>query len=556
MIDPAGARLRTAAVTLAALVSLAPGAFAQGAASPASADEAFARPLSPGSVALLLQHSAAPGMPKRLVEALQDPRPEVRAIAARVAFTTRHTAIGPALGAALDRETNPAAAAEIVRALALILGAAGDERIARRLPELDSRATSAWLSTMARARPADVWARLSAVRMVDTGEMGKALAHLVATDPRAAEVAFAGLAQTPALEPVYLSFLAALHPAQPLPPWPILAPGLAADATRGSLLQLLIIREAANQPLPAEAVEALRLVDRSPDLAWLSLYRELARRGKTSPPPRQPQRDTILRIDPTALPASFLRDPMLARLDGDETAALRQLVGPSWAPSPLPSSTGRPDRRTGLDLTTGPDGSMTRLARPLSTVLMKDLQSLLACRPVEGNVAVVQVTYRPTGQVRSVVTTTHVDPDVCNQVAAIIAALDVAPGAEPIREGRVDRLVIGLRPGDLSCDRAAPATEATPERVGRRVTAPKKTRNVPPVYPRHVIAERVQGTVIADATITTSGCVVDAVVTQRVNADLDVSALAAIGEWRYQPALVDGTAVPVIMTVTVTFSLH
>ena len=45
-------------------------------------------------------------------------------------------------------------------------------------------------------------------------------------------------------------------------------------------------------------------------------------------------------------------------------------------------------------------------------------------------------------------------------------------------------------------------------------------------------------------------------VTRRVNSDLDVSALTAIGEWSYEPALVNGTAVPTIMLVTVAFSLN
>jgi TonB family protein len=92
--------------------------------------------------------------------------------------------------------------------------------------------------------------------------------------------------------------------------------------------------------------------------------------------------------------------------------------------------------------------------------------------------------------------------------------------------------------------------------VGSRVTAPKKTRNVPPVYPPDMIQARVQGIVLAQSLITTTGCVIDAVVTRRVHPALDVSALSAIGEWRYEPATLNGTVVPVIMTVTVNFSLR
>ena len=201
-------------------------------------------------------------------------------------------------------------------------------------------------------------------------------------------------------------------------------------------------------------------------------------------------------------------------------------------------------------------GSLTRLARPLSVLLMKDLQSLLACTPAAGNVAVLDVTYRPTGQVRAVSTVSPAARGGCAQVAALTAALDVAPGHRTVPESRVNRLVIGLRPGDLTCDRAPAVAEAPPERVGRRIRAPRKTRNVSPVYPPDVIAARVQGVILSEAMITTTGCVVDAFITRRVHPALDVSALVAIGEWRYEPATLDGTAVPVIMTVTVNFSLQ
>jgi len=109
-------------LSIAALVSCATAAAAQPASTelPPEVQTALARPLSPGAVALLIPYSATPAMARRWIEALEDPRPDVRAVAARVAFTTRLAAAVPALAAALDKETNSAAAAEIVRALALI----------------------------------------------------------------------------------------------------------------------------------------------------------------------------------------------------------------------------------------------------------------------------------------------------------------------------------------------------------------------------------------------------------------------------------------------------
>jgi protein TonB len=37
---------------------------------------------------------------------------------------------------------------------------------------------------------------------------------------------------------------------------------------------------------------------------------------------------------------------------------------------------------------------------------------------------------------------------------------------------------------------------------------------------------------------------------------LDVAAIDAVRQWEYTPTLLNGTPVPVIMTVTVTFRLH
>jgi TonB family protein len=479
----------------------------------------------------------------------------VRAVAARVAFTTRHAALAQALADALDKETNAAAAAEIVRALALIQGAAADDRISRRLPEFDARATEASLAIMVRVRPADVWARLTEVR-AGSGEIGRGFLHLVQADPTTAGAVFGRLPSDPRLIPAYEAMLGALRPTHPLPAWPILAPGLAAGATRATVLQLLVRRAAAGQSLPPEAVEAMRVIDQSPEFAWLVLYRELVRRGQVPAPARIPQHDTILRIDPTTLPSTFVTDPVLAWLDRGEVAAFRQLVGTSWTPFASPAATTAPRAVRLAEPVEDADGSVTRLARPLAAALTRDLQAILACRPIDGNVAVLDVRYRPTGQVRSVVSVVGIDPDGCSQVASLIAALDVAPGTPPIPDGRVDRVVIGMRPSDLSCDRFGAVAEAPPRRVGLRVRAPKKTRNVAPAYPEHLIRDRIQGVVIAESLITTSGCVVDAVVTRRVNAELDVSALAAIAEWRYEPAVIDGSTTPVIMTVTVNFALQ
>lgn len=67
---------------------------------------------------------------------------------------------------------------------------------------------------------------------------------------------------------------------------------------------------------------------------------------------------------------------------------------------------------------------------------------------------------------------------------------------------------------------------------------------------------RVQGQVTIEATISPSGCVADAKVTRSVEIPLDLAALRAVLRWRFTPTLLDEKPVPVIMTVTVNFTLQ
>jgi len=83
---------------------------------------------------------------------------------------------------------------------------------------------------------------------------------------------------------------------------------------------------------------------------------------------------------------------------------------------------------------------------------------------------------------------------------------------------------------------------------------PRKIKDVPPVYPENAASARVQGVVILEITIQPDGIVGDAKVL-RSTPLLDEAALAAVKQWIYEPTLLNGVAVPVITTATVTFSL-
>jgi protein TonB len=78
---------------------------------------------------------------------------------------------------------------------------------------------------------------------------------------------------------------------------------------------------------------------------------------------------------------------------------------------------------------------------------------------------------------------------------------------------------------------------------------------VAPVYPQIALASRVQGTVILQAVIDEQGSVRELKVL-RGHPLLDAAAMQAVAKWQFAPTLLNGTPVPVVMTVTVAFTLQ
>ena len=94
----------------------------------------------------------------------------------------------------------------------------------------------------------------------------------------------------------------------------------------------------------------------------------------------------------------------------------------------------------------------------------------------------------------------------------------------------------------------------TPIRPHSGIRAPAKIVHVAPLYPPLARATKVQGIVIIEATIDVHGNVESARVL-RSEALLDQAALDAVRQWKFSPTLLNGVAVPIVMTVTVNFRL-
>jgi periplasmic protein TonB len=129
--------------------------------------------------------------------------------------------------------------------------------------------------------------------------------------------------------------------------------------------------------------------------------------------------------------------------------------------------------------------------------------------------------------------------------------LGVEGGVDGGVEGGVAGGVVGGIVGGLPAE--APQ-QVAPVRVGGQIKEPKKLKNVAPVYPPIARQARVQGQVVLECTISPQGRVTNVKVVKGIPL-LDTSAIEAVRQWVYTPTLLNGVPVPVIMTVTVNFTI-
>jgi protein TonB len=91
-------------------------------------------------------------------------------------------------------------------------------------------------------------------------------------------------------------------------------------------------------------------------------------------------------------------------------------------------------------------------------------------------------------------------------------------------------------------------------RVGGQIQQPTKTKHVAPEYPAIAQSARVQGVVIIEAIIDRDGHIGWARILRSIPL-LDQAALDAVKQWEFTTTYLNGSPVPVIMTVTVQFTL-
>jgi TonB family protein len=129
-----------------------------------------------------------------------------------------------------------------------------------------------------------------------------------------------------------------------------------------------------------------------------------------------------------------------------------------------------------------------------------------------------------------------------------------APDAEILSEDQPDANADSQEPG-LGIANNQPAAPEAPAAAGGEVKPAKLISDVPPAYPALAKAQHVSGGVTIDALIEATGRVTKMKVLSGPVL-LQQAAMDALKQWKYQPATLDGKAVPMHVTVTIQFRLQ
>ena len=125
------------------------------------------------------------------------------------------------------------------------------------------------------------------------------------------------------------------------------------------------------------------------------------------------------------------------------------------------------------------------------------------------------------------------------------------PGGDP--DGVPGGVLDGVPGGPLGS--TGPA-EQIPRIVTSEMTPPVLKRKLEPEYPELARNSRLQGRVILQAVISTTGKVEEVTILRSSNPLFDEAAIDAVRQWEYEPARQGGRPVAVYFTIDVLFSLR
>ncbi|HEX5475746.1 MAG TPA: energy transducer TonB [Vicinamibacterales bacterium] len=510
--------------------------------------------LTPGKVALLVA-SSDPTVSSQLEQALRSDDPSVRRVAGRViAATSRRELVDP-LKKALALEQDPRVAAELVSDLLDAAGAAAVPVAEAAVQRVGGATVLSFAEWLARMQPEQLAAKLPELTNhagKNARDLANPVALAVAEHPALRDRLFRSwMAVAP--EHAWNEFLdAACSTADALSG----ADALLTEALRSSrpsvraeTVWFVVDTLAQKRQLSSAVIDAALPSDaQAADLNGEALGRELVARHE--------KKAAI--VDRSTQIGEFLRKhhgvtdlDAFPELTRQERERAKHRLGDEWQ-SRFYQPAGH-----------------TRIVPSLAPGLFSSLVRETGCQTETGHDrGFFESTFGENGLPRSAAEDYSILPPACRSIVDTLARLTSADADDSIHAASQSWVVVPLDSAFVACasepEPPAPSSDDNWSETSSRgalestskIQPPEELRKPPPAYPVDAVRRRVQGTVGIQATLSSTGCVRSARVVRSVDPALDLAALRAVAEWSYSPARKDGVAVPVLLTVTVNFSLR
>lgn len=544
----------TVAIVLAALA----GQFMS--VAPAAAEDLpalLARPISPGSIALLVEHASEPAAQKRLAEAVKHENPAVRAVAARAAFVTMSKGLAPALIGAVAKEEHAQTAAEQVRALMALLGAPGDQIVLRAVTRIGGPTAIAMAETLARTRPNDIAGLLPTLMpLAYPRELGAALATACAQHPESANAILqaALMSKSPYLFEAVIGSLR--EAARPIPPAALMQ-ALQSDvahqrtavvwhlffaATTGDAIPDDVAAAAAPKPIAAGTAAA--------DLTWDAYGREMLARFRGSRP-TEADWAGLMSLPENVGKARSLPLEAYARMTNAELKAINAARDDNKAG--LLRRNARDAKRSDQELEARTQ--MMRTVPVFAQGLIGDMLAVNNCRPPSADhFAAGDVTYRPDGRAQSIGVIQATMPKECQAFVRGMMMLTIASVDHPVVPDLADHILLLFDTKFLQCA-DDPFPPLRPRGAGLIYEMPRDPRIPSVVWPPAARrANTPNGVVRLRANLSHTGCVTGVETIRSVHPLLDLAAIQALVQGRYNtPAKINGTPVDSFIQWSVPF---
>ena len=534
-------------------------------------DEIMKLPVSPGSVALLIRHVTEPPAVARLGAALRDASPNVRAAAARVMFVGGIRGMAAPIMVALAQETSPAAAIEEIRFLVHFGNADHLKPIQDAVARLGEPVATSAAIELARNEGTVVLSRLALFRAA--GVRKETLSAVIGRAAKGDRAAF---------ERVLRDALSAND-----------------DRVVGAALDAAVVRSVFDLPeplllavvthaAPAVSIEGAWYLAQSwdGDKPWppgllRGMQTALEAQGADPVPAVRFARELVARHGGAKPTTSVGWQTLLSSLDSDsrflvqrpfaiDVLSAKELdtVGRALGTSAKALRENR-ERRDPPAPKAPPAGAIVvpslEAASGYPPEFASDVFKVTGCvlasesdRTRSDGTAGGLLTLRVDGRPASIeMLGARVAQPACLTATATLLSTSVAEVRGIAEPDTAKTLLVPFDPAFYACQEASHARPAVPMYTGRPgfPKPPQKTVNVPPTYPPGAINGRVQGIVLLEAVISREGCITGARVLRGVDGRLDWAAVAAVIQWRFAPTLLNGVPVPVILLVSVQFTL-